>query len=224
MYNGGMKKVTYILGIIGLLVAGGLMVGTGASAETQSESATVQFTFASKVEVDIPTTALNMTMDGGALLPGSVAMSPSDWAITVSSNDTNGYTILASVGTEGVTSADMYRTKDSKNEDVTDTENKFTSLASDASLAELTQGYWGYRISTDGGTTFGNYSGLKPYNATDDQGNAKVVREASKTDTTTTNFQIAAYAADDQTPGTYSTTINFYVVPGVDDGSAGGGV
>lgn len=198
-----MKKIIYVLTALSLVVLGALGI-TRASALTERTTVPMQFTWAEQLGVELSSAALTIS----DLAPGAYKESNAI-SISVTTNYYGGYTLSASAGNSTNTTSSL---KNSTNASAV-----FTSVATNASVAlsGITKGYWGYATSTNGGTSYSNYSGL-PYgydNSGSQVGSTKSIGSTSgAAGTATTYFKIGAYAADDQLSGDYTNTINFYVV------------
>ena len=172
------------------------------SALTYSSNVDVGFTFN-------PTISVNLSGDLliNNLAPGSVSDS-NTINVTVATNASQGYLLTATSGTK-TTNTDLVNQANSA--------YKFTSIATNASLANLTtDNTWGFSYSSDSGSTWSNYSGLPLDN--DDEGatGKQLLSTINPSDNRTIQFKIGAKAATDQAAGTYLNTINFYAVANPD--------
>ena len=172
------------------------------SALTYSSNVDVGFTFN-------PTISVNLSGDLliNNLAPGSVSDS-NTINVTVATNASQGYVLTATSGTK-TTNTDLVNQ--------TNSTYKFTSIATNASLANLTtDNTWGFSYSSDSGSTWSNYSGLPLDN--DDEGatGKQLLSTINPSDNRTIQFKIGAKAATDQAAGTYLNTINFYAVANPD--------
>ncbi len=141
------------------------------------------------------------------LAPGSTSDS-NTINVTVATNASQGYVLTATSGTK-TTNTDLVNQ--------TNSAYKFTSIATNASLANLTtDNTWGFSYSSDSGSTWSNYSGLPLDN--DDEGatGKQLLSTINPSDNRTIQFKIGAKAATDQAAGTYLNTINFYAVANPD--------
>ena len=187
---------------------------TNSAALTYQSSVSVGFNFNPTITV---------TLSGDLLINNLVPNSASDSNIidiTVATNASQGYSLLATVGTKGGNSA------------LTNTSNSnyaFTSLATTAgsapSLSNFSDDTWGYSYSTDNGTnwvsgsagsTASGYAGL-PLDNNDDpeergNGGVTLIDTHNPADGKTIKFKIGAKASSNQASGTYTNTINFYAV------------
>ena len=121
---------------------------------TYSSNAEVGFTFN-------PTISVNLSGDLliNNLSPGSVSDS-NTINVNVSTNASQGYVLTATSGTK-TTNTDLVNQ--------TNSAYKFSSIATNASLSNLTtDNTWGFSYSEDSGTNWSNYSGLPLDN--DDEG------------------------------------------------------
>ena len=172
------------------------------SALTYSSNVDVGFTFN-------PTISVNLSGDLliNNLAPGSVSDS-NTINVTVATNASQGYVLTATSGTK-TTNTDLVNQ--------TNSAYKFTSIATNADLANLTtDNTWGFSYSSDSGSTWSNYSGLPLDN--DDEGatGKQLLSTINPSDNKTIQFKIGAKAATDQAAGTYLNTINFYAVANPD--------
>ena len=172
------------------------------SALTYSSNAEVGFTFN-------PTISLNLSGDLliNNLSPGSVSDS-NVINVNVATNASQGYVLTATSGTK-TTNTDLVNQ--------TNSAYKFSSIATNASLSNLTtDNTWGYSYSEDSGTNWSNYSGLPLDN--DDEGatGKQLINTINPADNRTLQFKIAARASSNQAAGTYINTINFYAVANPD--------
>jgi uncharacterized protein (TIGR02145 family) len=169
-------------------------------------------TYSSNVEVGFtfnPTISLNLSGDLliNNLSPGSVSDS-NTINVTVATNASQGYVLTATSGTK-TTNTDLVNQ--------TNSAYKFSSIATNASLSNLTtDNTWGYSYSEDSGTNWSNYSGLPLDN--DDEGatGKQLINTINPADNRTLQFKIAARASSNQAAGTYQNTINFYAVANPD--------
>ena len=171
------------------------------SALTYSSNVDVGFTFN-------PTISVNLSGDLliNNLAPGSVSDS-NTINVTVATNASQGYVLTATSGTK-TTNTDLVNQSNSA--------YKFSSIATNASLANLTtDNTWGFSYSEDG-TNWSNYSGLPLDN--DDEGatGKQLFSTINPSDNKTIQFKIGAKASNAQAAGTYQNTINFYAVANPD--------
>ena len=188
-----------------LLIVCGMTIFVGcekASALTYSSNVEVGFTFN-------PTISVNLSGDLliNNLSPGSVSDS-NVINVNVATNASQGYVLTATSGTK-TTNTDLVNQ--------TNSAYKFSSIATNASLSNLTtDNTWGYSYSEDSGTNWSNYSGLPLDN--DDEGatGKQLINTINPADNRTLQFKIAARASSNQAAGTYQNTINFYAVANPD--------
>ena len=185
-----------------------------ASALSYNTSKDISFTFKPTLSIGLSTDSL--TIDN--LVPGTTSDSNAV-TVTVASNTPYGYVLSAGVGSVDP-AAPYYNTSDLVHDNTTTevpTANKFSSISTSASLANLTaDNTWGYSTSTDGGTSWSTYSGLS-------HTETKPLLDISDPATPSTiDFKIAARSASTQASGTYNNVITFYAVgkpymPKIDD-------
>ena len=157
------------------------------------------FTFNPTISVDLSTSELIIS----ELTPGTTSDSNAV-TITVSTNTAYGYYLTATAGTSS-TSSDLVNSSNNT--------YKFSSIATNADLATLaTDNTWGYRTSSDNGTTWSNYSGLPKDNNDNGETGKALIETNTPADSKTVKFKIGAKASTDQAAGTYTNTINFYAV------------
>ena len=153
----GTLSLAGILGI-GIYNATNIANTSNANALSYSTSNDISFTFAPTLSIGLSTDSL--TIDN--LVPGTTSDS-NKVSVTVSSNTPYGYVLSAGVGST-VSTDPYYNTSDLVHDNTTTTvptTNKFSSIATSASLQTLTtDNTWGYSTSTDGGTSWSTYSGL----------------------------------------------------------------
>ena len=193
------KITTLTLGSVAFL---SILFTSNSSALTYSSNVDVGFTFN-------PTISVNLSGDLliNNLAPGSVSDS-NTINVTVATNASQGYVLTATSGTK-TTNTDLVNQ--------TNSAYKFSSIATNASLASLTtDNTWGFSYSSDSGSTWSNYSGLPLDN--DDEGatGKQLLSTINPSDNRTIQFKIGAKAATDQAAGTYLNTINFYAVANPD--------
>ena len=193
------KITTLTLGSVAFL---SILFTSNSSALTYSSNVDVGFTFN-------PTISVNLSGDLliNNLAPGSVSDS-NTINVTVATNASQGYVLTATSGTK-TTNTDLVNQ--------TNSAYKFTSIATNASLANLTtDNTWGFSYSSDNGSNWSNYSGLPLDN--DDEGatGKQLLSTINPSDNRTIQFKIGAKAATDQAAGTYLNTINFYAVANPD--------
>ena len=174
-----------------------ILAAQSVNALTYQHEVKVQFTFNDVLSLMVDEESIDL----GALNPGQNAVS-TPVTLTVNTNYLYGYSLLATVGDTNHDYRELMRT---------DGEESFASLATDASLATLaneTNSVWGYALSTDSGTTWGNFSGLPKYDSDAkllNSSNGAVANDA-------TNFRVGAKVKNTQAPGTYSNVVNFVLL------------
>lgn len=177
-----------LLGITSFLIT------PNSSALSYQDRVDVQFTFNPSISLSV---SGDLIIDN--LAPGSSSDS-NVIDVTVNSNNITGYVLTATAGNTSHADTDLTQSG------VT---NKFTSIATNASLSSLTtDDTWGYSFSSDTGSTWTNYSGLPLYTSASGAELASVNTNA----TTPIKFKIAAKASTTQVSGTYTNVINFIAV------------
>ena len=134
--------------------------------------------------------------------------------ITVLNNTGNGYTLTANVG-DNTTNSGRFNTSDLVHTD-TNITNKFTSLATNANIAnntDLTDSTWGYsyKDETLSNPSWSNYSGLPLYSATTPATLKTSYSPATSAEGDNIKFKIAAKSASNQASGEYNNVINFMI-------------
>ena len=163
------------------------------------------------------------------LVPGTKSISDSNYKVIVSTNNTTGYTLAATVGCSstisgyGTNCVDNSNLVDSNNED--STTNNFTMVAMNNGATTgttLTPGTWG--VSFDSTATEDSaFDALPLYSSP-----ARIINQTINTTgtsapmggnptthypgTNSTTMRIGAYATTSQLAGTYTNTINFIAV------------
>ena len=169
------------------------------SAVTYQDSVDPSFTFNPSISVDLSTSELIIS----ELTPGTASDSNAV-TISVSTNTAYGYYLTATAGTSS-TSSDLVNSSNNT--------YKFTSIDTSADLSNLsTDNTWGYRTSSDNGTTWSNYSGLPKDNNDNGETGKALIETSTPADSRTLKFKIGAKASADQAAGTYTNVINFYAV------------
>ena len=194
------KKKTFLkFTAIGLFLLSAAANVSSTSALTYQEDIPVSFTFNSSVVLTLSSADLNIYN----LSPGTSSDS-NIIRVTATSNNSTGYVITATVGDN--THSNPSYSNTSLNH-ISNTGNTFSSIATNADLASLTNdNTWGYAIS-DNGSTWSNYSGLPLYTAE----SGKTLKELNTNGTTSFDFKIAAKASSSQPSGEYRNVINFTV-------------
>ncbi len=194
------KKKTFLkFTAIGLFLLSAAANVPSTSALTYQQDIPVSFTFNSSIILTLSSADLRINN----LVPGTVADSN---IITVSatSNNSTGYVVTATVGDNTHSNPSFSNTSLNHK---SNTGSTFTSLATNASLADITNdNTWGYTIS-DNGNTWANYSGLPIYTAEA----GKTLKESNTNGTTSFQFKIGAKASNTQPSGEYNNVINFTV-------------
>ena len=165
-------------------------IGTNnASALTYQSTINPEFTINPAINVSLSSADLIIN----DLEPGTTKDS-NIITVTVSTNNSSGYTLGSTVGNSTTYDYDALKNN-------VDNTKSFTNLTSTGSL---TAGKWGYSYSNDNGTNWSTYNGLPLYSTTP-------VEIASSTSATTTNtqFKIGAYATTGQAAGEYNNVVNF---------------
>ena len=179
-----------------------------------SVSNTSALTYSSNVDVGFtfnPTVSINLSGDLliNNLAPNSSADS-NTVNVTVTTNNANGYTLLATAGTSST---------DTNLTNTTNSSYKFTSISTAANLSSLTtNNTWGFSYSTNNGSTWSNYTGLPKDN--DDEGatGKQLAKTTSQSQNLPIQVKIGAKAGPEQAAGTYTNVINFYAVANVSSG------
>lgn len=179
-----------------------------------SVSNTSALTYSSNVDVGFtfnPTVSINLS---GDLLINNLAPSSSADSntvnVTVTTNNANGYTLLATAGTSST---------DTNLTNTTNSSYKFTSISTAANLSSLTtNNTWGFSYSTNNGSTWSNYTGLPKDN--DDEGatGKQLAKTTSQSQNLPIQVKIGAKAGPEQAAGIYTNVINFYAVANVSSG------
>ena len=179
-----------------------------------SVSNTSALTYSSNVDVGFtfnPTVSINLS---GDLLINNLAPSSSADSntvnVTVTTNNANGYTLLATAGTSST---------DTNLTNTTNSSYKFTSISTASNLSSLTtNNTWGFSYSTNNGSTWSNYTGLPKDN--DDEGatGKQLAKTTSQSQNLPIQVKIGAKAGPEQAAGTYTNVINFYAVANVSSG------
>ena len=168
---------------------------------------------------------LNLTVSSGDLIisglaPGNSADS-NEITVTIGTNASHGYALYATAGNNSYAGSSNFAANDlvltnGGSVDTTQT-NKFTSLATDASVASMSSANpntWGYAYATYNTTgstwnSYSNYSGLPVYTAAT---GAELLSTNDAADNQSVKFKIGANADDTQASGDYTNVINFYAV------------
>ena len=190
----------------------------------QSNPITLDFTFGSTLSI---TTGGDIVIS--ELVPGTKSISDSNYKVIVSTNNTTGYTLAATVGCSststgyGTNCVDNSNLVDSNNED--SSTNNFTMVAMNNGTTTgttLTPGTWG--VSFDSTATEDSaFDALPLYSSP-----ARIINQTTNTTgtsapmggnpttyypgTNNTTVRIGAYATTSQLAGTYTNTINFIAI------------
>ena len=190
-------KARHIFAIIGVVV--GVVAASGVALRGDvratggyDEGIKLDFQVDEVLTVDLSSTALTIE----ELIPGTSAVS-NYITLTTQTNNMSGCVLLADVG-DGKTYTST---------DLIGNGSTFTSLASNAEIATLSDNTWGYSASYDSGATWTSYSGLPLYGSS-----SKKLTAVSGMGADSIRFRIAAKASDAQTSGEYRNVINFSVV------------
>ena len=190
-------KARHIFAIIGVVV--GVVAASGVALRGDvratggyDEGIKLDFQVDEVLTVDLSSTALTIE----ELIPGTSAVS-NYITLTTQTNNWHGCVLLADVG-DGKTYTST---------DLIGNGSTFTSLASNAENATLSDNTWGYSASYDSGVTWTSYSGLPLYGSS-----SKQLTAVSGMGADSIRFRIAAKASDAQTSGEYRNVINFSVV------------
>ena len=189
-----------IAGCIGIVSILGAVNGTNVSALTYQSTINSEFTINPAINVSLSSADLIIN----DLEPGTTKDS-NIITVTVSTNNSSGYTLGSTVGNSTTYDYDALKNN-------VDNTKSFTNLTSTGSL---TAGKWGYSYSNDNGTTWygGNdsssnpivgYGGLPLYTSTPVE-----IASSSSASTTSTQFKIGAYATTGQAAGEYNNVVNF---------------
>lgn len=192
-----MKRHATIFSLFTTSFLASVSLTSSTSALTYQQDIPVSFTFNSSVVLTLSSADLNIYN----LSPGTSSDS-NIIRVTATSNNSTGYVITATVGDN--THSNPSYSNTSLNH-IGNTGNIFSSIATNADLASLTNdNTWGYAIS-DNGSTWSNYSGLPLYTAE----SGKTLKELNTNGTTSFDFKIAAKASSSQPSGEYRNVINF---------------
>ena len=202
------------LAFVVFLVSMSVLVTSSVFAVTYQSLEEVKFTF---------DPAITVSLSGDLLINNLSPSSASDSNIidvTVATNASHGYNLLATVGQKNGTDSLV----NTSNNTYTFT-NLSTTAGSAATLNNFTDNKWGYSYSVDNGTnwisgntgsTASGYAGLPLDNNdnADERGNGGVtlISTVNPADGKTIKFKIGAKASNTQASGTYTNTINFYAV------------
>lgn len=185
------KQHILYIAIINIL---SLICANNISALSYSADVGVSFTFNPTISISLSSSNLDISN----LVPGNTLDSNSI-NVSVSSNNANGYTMLATVGNAEHSNTNLNHSNNA---------NTFSSIPTNANLASLTtDNTWGYSYSIDGGSSWTNYNGLSLYS---DNGTTLINKLGPAE--SSIDFKIAAKASSTQASGTYSNVINFIAI------------
>ena len=205
------KRVTHSwFALLTLLLS--FVVFNSVSALTYQNDTNVDFTINPTISVSLSGDLLISD-----LVPGSYADS-NIITVNAATNASHGYYLAATVG-------DSNSSSSNHNTNLTHSTNSnytFTKLSSNAAnLSDFSDNQWGYSYSTDNGTNWvsGSQGSTNTgYNGLPLDGNDNGATGITLIDTTSpvannsVKFKIGAKASNTQPAGTYTNTINFYVV------------
>ena len=187
----GKEKIITLVSIIIILSLANII---NTSALSYSSSVNVDFTFNPTISISLSSDNLDISN----LTPGNT-LDSNDINISVSSNNANGYTMLATVGNTEYNNTSLNHSNGI---------NDFSSITTDANLSSLTaDNTWGYSYSIDSGYSWSNYNGLSLYSDT----GATLINKLGPTESNIA-FKIAAKASSTQASGTYNNVINFIAI------------
>ena len=189
---------------VGIAVPAG--IDTSTSALTYQDTKDIRFTFNPTVNIQLSNEGFTIP----EIVPGS-AMDSNIVTITISSNNTSGYTLYGTVGND-----DTYDYSDLRLSSDNAT-NVFSSLTSNVgSLDAFNSSQWGYAYSTDSGanwvsgdagSTSSGYNGLPLHSNT-----GVILADTNSAASTSIQFKIGAKASSTQVAGSYQNVINFSAV------------
>ena len=221
------NQLIIILGLLGLIF---IPNGSQASAVTYQSNVGLNFTFE-------PSLSISLSGDSGTdliidnLTPG-VSSDSNTITVGVTTNSVAGYSLSATVGAKGGTTA----LTSSNNDTFT---NLSTTAGAAADLAAFSDNTWGYSYCPDTaancapsgsatwisgsigengavGSSAAGYAGL-PLDNNDNagergKGGVTLINTTNSADSKSVEFKIGAKASNTQPAGTYTNTINFYAV------------
>lgn len=209
---GAAVSVLAVLGAVCLGAANEILGVRQVGALGYQEDVNVQFTLNPTISV---TVSGGLTIED--LVPGGSPMDSNVITVGANTNAVNGYTLSATVGTNGGTDALVNTSKN------TYTFANLTGTA--ATLNDISGNSWGYSYSADGGTSWVSGSvgstttgyGALPLDgnaSADERGKSGVtlIDTSDYSSGTTVQFKIGANATATQPAGEYTNTINFYAV------------
>ena len=176
-----------------------------ASALTYSNSIDLEYTFNPSLDVSFNTNTGFIIED---LAPGNASYS-NTVVITASSNNSDGYNLLASVGDSNDVNRNNNRLVNSNNV------NYFESVATNADLelSALGENKWGYAIYNSDTSAWSNYNGLPAVGA--DRSNDLTLVSTDTAGDTEVMMRIGASATNTQVAGEFTNKINFFVTTNV---------
>ena len=185
---------TKIIALVSIIIMLGFVNIINTSALSYSSDVNISFTFNPTISISLSSTNLDISN----LMPGNTLDSNSI-NVSVSSNNANGYTMLATVGNIEYDNTNLNHSNNA---------NTFSSISTNANLASLTtDNTWGYSYSIDSGSSWSNYNGLSLYSSNGTTLINKLGPAESGID-----FKIAAKASSAQASGIYSNVINFIAI------------
>ena len=173
------------------LISGVAILGVNGQAQGLTYQTTINPEFTINPAISVSLSSADLIIND--LEPGTTKDS-NIITVTVSTNNSSGYTLGSTVGNSTTYDYDALK----NNADNTKT---FTNLTSAGSL---TAGKWGYSYSNDNGTNWSTYNGLPLYTSTPVE-----IASSTTASTTNTQFKIGAYATTGQAAGEYNNVVNF---------------
>ena len=176
-----------------------------ASALTYNNSIDLEYTFNPTLDVSFNTNTGFIIED---LAPGNASYS-NTVVITASSNNSDGYNLLASVGDSNDANRNNNRLVNTNNV------NYFESVAANADLelSALGENKWGYAIYNSDTSAWSNYNGLPAVSA--DSSNDLTLVSTDIAGDTEVMMRIGASATNTQVAGEFTNKINFFVTTNV---------
>ena len=212
-YKHHISYIVVIAILFGLTIISNSNIGSNSnnvSALSYSGSVGVGFTFNHTLSVSISPSDLVISN----LVPGNT-LDSNVINVSVASNASYGYTLSAIVNGDN---SDLVHTNNSANNDNGNSNNIFSSIATNADLSSLDNSedtnIWGYNYkdNTVVSPTWSNYNGLSG-------SMSKTLLDTNTNNTETgidsIDFKIAAKASKTQPSGTYTEVINFTAVSNV---------
>lgn len=196
--------------VLAVVAAAGLFVNPTWAEKSGTGTATVNFTFNSKIQVDLGGAGESGTVSLGSVNPGAGGESE-DITFTVSSNSPTGYYISATAGDATSTAL--------KSEGVPDFEFKHLSTSVEKDdVTSLDDNTWGVMITGgNSDVSNGKYVGLPQEDGGDDvntraEKGAKLLSADSSAAEQTLKVKVGAKVGAAAVPGTYTGYLNFYAV------------